>query len=543
MTTLAAPAIEVRVPAPLQHQRAAYLSDARFKLLRCGRRWGKDRVAFTSAIVGHGPQEANGEPLFKGATHINPRTGKGYWIGWLVRDFPQAVGLWEEEFLPRFGGLRPHFATNKQEMTLRLPNGGGVRMVTAENVDSIRGLGKGLGGMVVNEAAHLDLAYAWKRVINWILVDNAGWAILMSTTNSGLDGNAEKTAPSFFNRLCLEQKSGAKSAEWAQFTGTGDENTALDAAAIAEARSELAAGSLEEREEWYAELVPPGSGLAFPQWDPSVHLAPHQAIPSYWRFSASMDWGLRAPSVVHLTARGADGEALWCREWTWTDKDAYDAGYDLAVSLLHDDDLPGWPEGVWCDSAMNERTGVGGKTILGEFQSGIDDARAEVAGAPPLMAIPVAKGPGSRRIGYNLMTRALAWGPRLADGSLPPSRRPTHRILLTRDGRPTCPMLAKELATLPLDPKDNTDVDTTQSDHAFDSAKYGEMGWQQGAARPVADVPQHVHPGFLPNGQRRSRDQGDPAVRQQEMRIVYEHAAEQRGELAGRYGRRPRNAR
>jgi len=524
--------IDIPVPAPLAHQLPAYESPARFKVLRWGRRAGKDRLDFTASIAGHGPLSDDGEPLWSGAA-------QGWWVAWLVRDFTQGRGIWLEEFLPRFGPARPLVQTNETEMRVTLPNGGGVFLCTDKNINSIRGLGKRLKGLVANEAAWFDLESAWLSVIRPMLVDNRGWSILSSTTNSGHDGNPNGITPSYFNRLCLKIRAGEMGPDWAEFYATARDNPALDQDEVEAMIAEYPRDSLQVREEVFAELVPAGVGLAFPEWDPSAHLLDAFAIPQFWRVVGGMDWGLRAPSVVHLAAYGPEDDLVLLREWTWTDKDAYEAGYDLASAMLVAD-LPGWPETIWADSAMAERTGVGGRTILQEFQAGVDDALRSVANAPPLPISPIPKGPGSRALGYNLVAKALSWGPRLADGSLPRDRQPRLRMLRTHD-RPACPLLATDLATLPRDPKDTDDVDDSRGGgHAYDACRYLLMGTRQVVRRPVRDIPQDVHPGYLPNGRLRSRAR-TPEVEREEARIVASFVAEQAQQrLGGRYGSRPR---
>lgn len=528
-----APANEIRLPAPLEHQQPAYHSPARFKLLHPGRRWGKDRLAFTSAMAGHGPL-VDGEPAFPGACQRGPHGG--WWVGWVVRDFTQGSGIWREEFLPRFSPL-PQIQTNKSEMRVTLPHGGGIFLCTAENIHSLRGLGKRMKGLVVNEAAWFDLEEAWLSVLRPVLVDNRGWAIIMSTPNSGQDGNATGLTPSYFNRLCLETLSGAKGPDWAVWGGDLRQNPALDADEAAAFLASYPADSLQLKEEGLGLLVPAGVGLAFPAWSPAVHLAEPRPLSTTNPVVLGMDWGIRAPSVV-VAASVGEGQALTLfREWTWADKDAYEAGYDFGQALLVTD-LPRWPEWLMVDSAMAERTGVGGGTILSEFQAGLSEALAPTR-APHLPVLPAPKGPGSRAAGYNQVTKLLSWGPALTDGSIPASRMPQLRIQKSGQGLPTCPMLASDLATLPLDPKQRDDVDKSRGGgHAYDACRYLVAAALPAAPKRIEAVPPNQHPGFLPNGQRRARVR-TPDVVQQETRIIMEHQARQAGvPVGGRYGPR-----
>lgn len=523
---------EIHLPAPLDHQQPAYLSSARFKLLHPGRRWGKDRLAFTSAIGGHGPLDEAQQPLFQGAAH-------GWWVVWLVRDFTQGTGIWREEFLPRFAAAKPHVKTNENEMRVTLPNGGGVFISTAKNINSVRGLGARMIGAVINEGAWFDLEGAWLGVVRPTLVDNKGWAMLMSTTNSGLDGNQEGVTPSYFNRLCLQVLSGQMGSEYGIWGGDLRDNPAIDPTEALAFINSYPPDSLLQKEEAFGLLVEAGAGLAFPAWSPRVHLAPWHEPDQRSRIVLGMDWGIRSDSVVLACAVDDQKTLTALAEWTWQDKDAYDAGYDFAQALLTAP-LHRWPDWMTVDSAMAERTGVGGTTILTEFQAGVGDALKAVR-APNLPIIPAPKGPGSRAAGYNQITKMLAWGPALADDTIPAARMPLLRIMLDQRGNPTCPALAKDLATAVLHPKHRDDVDKERCGfHAGDALMY-----LLAAVLPTVDkrdivVPVGIHPGFLPDGRRRSRVR-TAETEQEELRVVLEHQAREAGvQVGGRAGINPR---
>lgn len=524
--------VEVFVPAPLEHQEPAYNSPARFKLLHHGRRWGKDRLAFTSAIVGHGPWIED-EPLFAGVA-------QGWWVGWVVRDYTQGVGIWLEEFLPRFEPAKPHVEINKADFRVTFPGGGGIFLCTDKNLHSLRGLGKRMKGLVINEAAHLDLFDAWNSVLRALLVDNVGWAIIMSTPNCASDGNPIGLAPSYFNRLCLEVRAGSRGSEWAVFGGDLRENPTINRSEAQSFLNDLTPGSIKHREEGLGELVSAAAGLAFPEWDPSVHLIPHTELPPEARIVLGMDWGIRSEAVVLAGAVLPKGRLWLFREWAWTDKDAFEAGADFGATLLLEP-IPSWPEWLVVDSAMSQRTGVGGKTILQEFQAGVDSALRSVR-APKLPIMPAPKGPGSRESGYNQVLKMLRWGPKLKDGTVPATQMPLMQIVTDRQGRPSSAGLARDLASLPRHPMKHDDVETEKSGlgHYYDAARYLlSVAFPLVAARP-RNIPVDEHPGILPTGQRRSRVR-TPEVEAEEARIILEWQAQQEGlQLGGRYGPSPR---
>lgn len=280
-------------------------------------------------------------------------------------------------------------------------------------------------------------------------------------------------------------------------------------------------------------------GLAFPAWNAKVHLAPHRTPPASHALVLGMDWGIAAPSVVVAVLVSPQKTLLAIREWTWTGKDAYEAGYDFGTNLMSAD-LPSWPEWFVADSAMNERTGVGGTTIMSEFQSGLNDALRAFR-TPPLTVLGAPKGPGSRAAMFNQLTKVLAWGPMLENGTVPATRMPQFQIALTPQGEPTCPTLAQDLATAQRHEKKSDEVDKEKSPmHAGEA-----LGYLLSLALPVVqvrepDIPQDRHPGWLPTGQMRSRDRS-PEVVARERRVVAEYAASRRQQPPGdRYGRSPR---
>src|SRR5688572_3384467 len=80
----------VWLPDPRPYQRPILASAARFKLLICGRRWGKTKVGVLAAAGGHGPL-IKGHRHHRGALH-------GARIGWIVpsEDHPAAAEVWSD---------------------------------------------------------------------------------------------------------------------------------------------------------------------------------------------------------------------------------------------------------------------------------------------------------------------------------------------------------------------------------------------------------------------------------------------------------------
>jgi phage terminase large subunit-like protein len=136
-------------------QRAILLSQARFKVVACGRRWGKTTLGLTLA-----------------ACHAE-RYGRRVW--WVAPTYGLAFHPWL--------ALKAHFAGRwvaklEAEHYLELPGGGSVTVKTADNPDLLRGVGLDL--VIVDEAAFVP-RITWEAVLVPALADRRGRALLIST--------------------------------------------------------------------------------------------------------------------------------------------------------------------------------------------------------------------------------------------------------------------------------------------------------------------------------------------------------------------------
>ena len=473
----------VTIAAPLPQQLPIVRSAARFKVVRAGRRFGKTRLALYCALVGHGPGE-----MFPGIVSGND-------VAWVAPEYKNSDVIWEEDIKPRFRGA-VGVRTNDTDHILEIPGGGRLILITAKNIEAVRGIGARLAGVIVDEAAHLDLSYAIRAVLRPALMDHKGWVLLMSTTNSGWDGNTgddgEKVHPSFFNRLCQEIADGKRDSRWAEFYGTAFDNPKMDRQEINDLIGEYVAGSLDLDQEVYARLRAPGAGLAFPEWTDSLHVVPTREPPQHWSYIAAMDWGYRQGSYG-LYAIGPEGqiEKVWeyygdtvvngVPDKGFRQKHAKQAAKDIAKASQH---FPR-PEYIAADTQMWSEVGTA-ETLAEEFREGLNEAYGDFA--PPLLEMKhVAK---SRKPKKNLMHRYLSWTPD-ADGTVQPWNRPVFRV------QQRCVHTIRTLKALPLDPHRPDDVDTASEDHAFDECCFAL------SSRPPLPEPvrskfdqDNQHPGF-----------------------------------------------
>lgn len=439
---------EVLIAAPLPQQVPIVESAARFKVVRAGRRFGKTRLALYCSIIGHGPGE------------MFPGIASGKDVAWVAPEYRNSDVIWIEDILPRFSGA-VGVTTNDSDHVLAIPGGGRLFLVTAKNIDAIRGIGKNLAGVIVDEAAHLDLGYAIRGVLRPAMMDLKAWLILMSTTNSGWDGNVgengEKVHPSYFNRICAEIDEGKRDSRWAQFYGTAFDNPKLDAQEINDLIAEYVPGSLELDQEIYARLRAPGAGLAFPEWSDAVHVVATREPPRRWAYIAAMDWGYRQGSYG-LFAVGPEGEMemVWEYYGEFRNKHAKQAAKDIAKAS---ESFPR-PEYIAADTQMWSEIGSA-ETLAEEFNEGLREAYGEFA--PPL--IEMEHKPNSRKPKKNLMHRHLAYE-RDADGQVQPWQRPKLRV------QQRCQHTIRTMKALPLDPNKPDDVDTKAEDHAYDMLSF-----------------------------------------------------------------------
>jgi hypothetical protein len=464
--------VEVPIPALLAHQELVVKHPARFKVLRKGRRWGKDRLAFNVSWFGHGP------------SHQWAGILDGWDVAWLAPDFKQGRGIWNEEVISRFADTAiPGISVNLQEKTVLLQGCGGLYFYSAENARAIRGLGKRLKGIVINEAAHLDLAHIWRQIVRPVLADNEGWAIIMSTTNSGADGGKDDQGnaqiPSFFNTLCEQIRQGQRSEEWHEFYGTAEENPKIKPSEFKSLVAEYPEGSTALNEEIYAKLLAPGAGLAFPEWRDSEHTLEEFTVPSHWEYGAGFDWGYWQPSVLTIVAHGEDHRSVCISDHLWTRKDGQELGKEIAAICKA---LPKPPAVIAADSSIwGEQASKGFPNLAEEINTGIARNWPEQSFPPQLIAVP--KGANSRITRANLLHRYLKTPARLKF-----LKRATNCVS-------TIPKLA-------LDPKKPEDVDTTANDHAYDSLTYFLLSRPPLVDAPERQVEADTHPGYTRWGER-----------------------------------------
>ena len=457
--------------------------------MKVGRRGMKTRFAFMAAMLGHGPGHEEGTPAMGGVL-------SGGDVVWIAQDYPNLLTvLWREEIVPRMEHLPYVKLRQSPTHDVEIVGLGALLLRSGDRkaIQGIRGIGKRLKGVIIDEAAWLDLRGALQDVILLALADNGGWLIIMSTTNAGADGGYDDTGkpqiPSYFNLLCKEIMAGKRSKEWALFEGTAFDNPELSQQAIHELIAEYPPGSPKLDQEVYAKLLETGVGLALPGLD-ERHICPAFAIPEHYYQFAAFDWGFQHPWVVTHFAADEDG-TVYLRETVvgrldlpeGIDATVRAAGVDpTRISVFAGPDI--WQQRVKiADGQMR------GPTIAEELQR---------------MGWRLVPADNARVLGLNNLRRYTFIDP------TKPNARPRFQFMDTPSNR----LGLAQMASIPLDPKNIEDALKVDADHAgrggddvYDCVRYGLM------SRPI---PAEAQNSSLREGQSLGYDYQNQRVAQRE---------------------------
>lgn len=252
-------------------QRTIAQSQARFKVLRCGRRFGKTTYAV---------EEMKGACLFEPGP-----------VAYFATTRDQARDIVWTELLENVIGTANYVSHNEQrlEVTLRRPDGtvNRIRLFGWENIETARG--KKYSLVVLDE---LDSMRAfekhWREIIRATLADYRGRALFMGT-------------PKGYKALYRLEKLSKVNSNYEVFHFTSFDNPFLDPAEIEEMRSEMTASQFAQ--EVLAEYHKM-EGLIYEEFSRDAHMKPCPFMPVKWMLS--IDFGYNHPFVAGIWAIGSD---------------------------------------------------------------------------------------------------------------------------------------------------------------------------------------------------------------------------------------------
>ena len=211
--------------SPHKGQLAFHRSRARFKIMTCGRRWGKTLAA--------------GNDMVEKVCEV-PRS-----LGWWVTP-TYKIGNRGWKLLSRaLAGVIAPGGIRRGERTIELMNGSLIEFRSADNPDALRG--EGVNHLVVDEAAMIPRE-AWEEALRPTLSDTKGSAVLISTP---------KGRNFFFELFC--RGNDPEYAGWESFTFPTSSNPFIDPEEIAEARKTLPLDVF--RQEYEAQFLEDSAGV------------------------------------------------------------------------------------------------------------------------------------------------------------------------------------------------------------------------------------------------------------------------------------------
>lgn len=189
--------MRLELPQPHTNQQRILDSQARFRVVMCGRRFGKSELSqieiITNALVG------------KNVAYITPTY--------------QLARVFFEKLIKAVP-----FESNKSELSIKFPNDGSVEFFTGERLDNLRGRKFHL--VVIDEASFIpNLEEGWLNSIRPTLTDYKGRALFLSTPKG----------KNFFYSLYL--KNGEP--DWESFKFTTYDNPHIDKTEIDDARTQI----------------------------------------------------------------------------------------------------------------------------------------------------------------------------------------------------------------------------------------------------------------------------------------------------------------
>ncbi|RKR82644.1 terminase family protein [Mucilaginibacter gracilis] len=149
--------VQLTLPKPHQGQQQVLDSKARFKVLLCGRRWGKSLISQIISILG----------ILEGKSigYVTPT----YQLGKIF--FQDILKLIPTKLIR---------SANKTDLIINLITGGALSFLTGERLDNFRG--RKFHTVIIDEAAYIpDLENAWLNSIRPTLTDYQGDCLFIST--------------------------------------------------------------------------------------------------------------------------------------------------------------------------------------------------------------------------------------------------------------------------------------------------------------------------------------------------------------------------
>jgi hypothetical protein len=259
--------ITLRLPRPTPAQRIILESPQRYKVLNCGRRFGKTELFVNIACNGNSPH-TNGalQGLPIAYVSLTYKNVKEFW-GRLKSTLPSELIAQK----------------NEVDMLLSLITGGSVECWTFEKFVSARG--RAYAGIILDEAAITpNLQEAWEEVFQAMLLDYKGWGVLGSSPNG-------------FNHFHTMYGYGLNEEleEWESFHYTSYDNPYIDPHEIDKLKQTISEDTFKR--EYLAEFSAGGGGVFVFKEDTFTAPLNPKYNPAH-TYTMGIDWGQSDDSTV-----------------------------------------------------------------------------------------------------------------------------------------------------------------------------------------------------------------------------------------------------
>jgi predicted phage terminase large subunit-like protein len=244
------PAISVTLPPLHRAQAEIVASPARFKVVSCGRRFGKTRLAVLVSIA----------EMLQGGS-----------VMWVAPSFDKAMIGWR--LIEEITRQMPFCSIHRAERRITASNGGWLGAYSADSEGGLRGEGASL--VVVDEAAHMrNFNDIWKQELRPALTDRKGRAMFISTPRGF----------NHFYELFIQERNFP--GEWQSWQYPTAANPYMDEAEIEAARRVLP--DLYFRQEYLGEFVQLSGAMFRREWFEVVDSHPPLAVQArHWDLAAT----------------------------------------------------------------------------------------------------------------------------------------------------------------------------------------------------------------------------------------------------------------
>lgn len=300
----------LRMPRLHSGQERIRRSSARFKVVACGRRFGKTYLGAQLAIADAAPG------------------GTAWWVSPSYKQSKIAwrVLLYLAEQIP---GVR---YWQSPDYRIEFPTGGSIQIHTTgsgTDYDTLRG--EGLTYLVIDECADVP-EMAYEAALAPSLMDKMGSGLFMGTPKGR----------NWFHRLWLEAR---RDPEWEAFQMPSHANPLLNRGELA--RRELRTPDRIWRQEYLAEFVT-FEGRVYETFDPAGDMvfAGELDRSQYEQYFAGIDFGFRNPTAICVAGRTKDGRLDFIDE-TYRDRMNPEQLLEAARAMQDRYEIVNW----WGDAA------------------------------------------------------------------------------------------------------------------------------------------------------------------------------------------------